>query len=124
MFSALCLAMAIHFEARGESITGQAAVAEVILNRVADPRYPDNVCAVVLAPSQFSFTSGSMVISDHAAWAESVDVAWDALMFCDNCNGLTSTHYYAGATPGWASAYALEGQIGGHTFMTNGTPYP
>ena len=56
-----CLANAIYFEARGEIIKGQYAVAEVILNRVASPAYPNNVCAVVYQGSarrnacQFSF---------------------------------------------------------------------
>ena len=42
-----CLTEALYFEARGESVAGQFAVAEVILNRVTDPRYPDTICGVV-----------------------------------------------------------------------------
>ena len=42
-----CLAMAIYFEARGEPMVGQVAVAQVVINRVTDYRYPDDVCAVV-----------------------------------------------------------------------------
>ena len=42
-----CLAMAIYFEARSEPIIGQYAVAEVIVNRVADKRFPNTVCGVV-----------------------------------------------------------------------------
>ena len=42
-----CLTEALYFEARGESVKGQFAVAEVILNRVASPLYPDTVCGVV-----------------------------------------------------------------------------
>ncbi len=42
-----CLTEALYFEARGESVKGQIAVAEVILNRVASPKFPDSVCAVV-----------------------------------------------------------------------------
>ena len=42
-----CLAEAVYFEARGEGAYGQRAVAEVILNRRADPAFPDSVCGVV-----------------------------------------------------------------------------
>src|SRR5690606_4966325 len=42
-----CLATAIYFEARGESLKGQAAVAQVVLNRVRNPAYPSTVCGVV-----------------------------------------------------------------------------
>ncbi|MEY2909484.1 MAG: hypothetical protein RLZZ602_2007, partial [Pseudomonadota bacterium] len=45
-----CLAVAIYFEARGESIDGQMLVAETIINRVADERWPDTVCEVVKQP--------------------------------------------------------------------------
>ena len=43
----VCLATAIYFEARGEPTVGQIAVGQVIMSRVADYRYPDNVCDVV-----------------------------------------------------------------------------
>ena len=43
-----CLAVAIYFEARSEPIAGQLAVAQVVLNRVADERYPDTVCEVIM----------------------------------------------------------------------------
>ena len=48
MITALaCLATAIYFEARGEPMVGQVAVAQVIMSRVSDERFPDNVCDVV-----------------------------------------------------------------------------
>ena len=50
MFSAKeqkCLANAIYFEARGETLRGQAAVAQVVLNRVRNPAYPETICGVV-----------------------------------------------------------------------------
>jgi spore germination cell wall hydrolase CwlJ-like protein len=43
----LCLALTIYHEARGEPLDGQVAVAQVVMNRVHDPRYPDDVCSVV-----------------------------------------------------------------------------
>src|SRR5687768_14010949 len=50
-----CLAGAVYFEARGEPIEGQLAVAEVVLNRAASGRYPPRICDVVTQPWQFSF---------------------------------------------------------------------
>jgi len=43
----LCLALTIYHEARDQSLEGQIAVAQVVMNRVHDPRYPDDVCSVV-----------------------------------------------------------------------------
>jgi len=51
----MCLALAIYHEARGEPLVGQMAVAEVVMNRVAHPRWANEVCKVVKRRSQFSF---------------------------------------------------------------------
>ena len=50
-----CLATAVYFEARGESLEGQLAVAHVVMNRAASGRYPPDWCSVVKQPWQFSF---------------------------------------------------------------------
>ena len=50
-----CIATAVYFEARGESVEGQLAVARVIMNRAASGQYPASWCAVVKQPAQFSF---------------------------------------------------------------------
>lgn len=50
-----CLAKAVFFEARGEPLEGQLAVAQVILNRVASGRYADDACGVINQPGQFTF---------------------------------------------------------------------
>src|SRR4051812_2158902 len=52
-----CLVEAIYFEARDQSLLGQAAVASVIMNRVRSPLYPNSVCAVVWQDRQFSYTT-------------------------------------------------------------------
>ena len=52
---AICLALIVYHEARGEPHKGQLAVAEVAVERVMDPRWPDDVCEVMLEPRQFSF---------------------------------------------------------------------
>ena len=53
-----CLAGAVYFEARGEPLAGQLAVAEVVMNRAASPRFPDGYCGVVYQRAQFSFVRG------------------------------------------------------------------
>lgn len=56
-----CMAGAIYFEAKGEPLSGQLAVAEVILNRSKSGRFPKTVCSVVKQPGQFSFVRGGRV---------------------------------------------------------------
>lgn len=56
-----CLAGAIYFEARGEPLAGQLAVAEVIVNRAASGRFPASYCGVVTQRSQFSFVKGGRI---------------------------------------------------------------
>lgn len=63
------LANVIYHEARGESRRGQAAVGYVVLNRVADPRYPDTIEGVVWQRAQFQN------IRYHAGWRACEDVA-------------------------------------------------
>jgi N-acetylmuramoyl-L-alanine amidase len=73
-----CLAGAIYFEARGESLEGQLAVAKVIINRAKSGRFPASYCGVVYQPSQFSFVRGrSMpkVRSESIDWREAVAIA-------------------------------------------------
>src|SRR3546814_472648 len=73
-----CLAGAIYFEARGETLDGQLAVGRVIVNRAASDRFPDSYCGVVLQRSQFSFVRGrSMppVRERSAGWRRAVAIA-------------------------------------------------
>jgi spore germination cell wall hydrolase CwlJ-like protein len=53
MIEAYCLALALYHEARGEPLVGQIAVAQVVLNRVMDKRYPNTICAVVKQKKAF-----------------------------------------------------------------------
>lgn len=73
-----CLAGAIYFEARGETLEGQLAVGRVIVNRAQSGRFPTSYCGVVYQPSQFSFVRGrSMppVRTNSQDWREAVAVA-------------------------------------------------
>lgn len=73
----LCLALNIYYEARGESIAGQIAVTQVVLNRVYSNKFPNNICDVIQQKNQFSwFWDGkSDMPKDHSAWVKSVEIA-------------------------------------------------
>ena len=73
-----CLAGAVYFEARGEPLPGQLAVAQVIINRSEDRRFPRTYCSVVAQPYQFSFMRGQRMPKPRtgtAAWKRAVAIA-------------------------------------------------
>ena len=114
-----CLRTAIYFESRGETLKGQFAVAEVILNRVDSPRYPGSICGVVKQTCQFSYTCDGR--SDQMTDRASADVAGRiARVMMDGApRGLTmgATHFHTRAvSPGWASRFPRTAAIGAHLF--------
>jgi spore germination cell wall hydrolase CwlJ-like protein len=118
-----CLARAVYFEARGEPLTGQFAVAEVILNRVESPRYPKSICAVVNQAGrggcQFSFTCDGLsdAIRERAAFQRAGKVA--RLMLDGAPRVLTggATHFHTREVrPGWARRLPQTAMIGRHLF--------
>lgn len=73
-----CLAGAIYFEARGESLEGQLAVGRVVVNRSKSGRFPASYCGVVYQPSQFSFVRGRSMPAVRTAsqdWREAIAIA-------------------------------------------------
>ncbi|WP_419584734.1 cell wall hydrolase, partial [Thiolapillus sp.] len=70
-----CLAQNIYHEARGEPVAGQVAVAYVVLNRVARQIRGTDVCEVVWAPHQFSWTRHPTPIRDGQAWRQAWQIA-------------------------------------------------
>lgn len=121
-----CLIAALWFEGREFYKTPDAlmAIADVVQNRVTDPRYPDDVCGVVFQRKQFSFTHDGL--SDTPRPSDAIerraivvvrDVAKRSM--AGEGLGLTSTHYHTPAVaPAWASTMPLDGHIGGHLFYT------
>lgn len=120
----MCLALNVYFEARGEDMLGQLAVAEVTLNRVESSRYPDNVCDVVWQPKQFSWTHDgkSDKPKDERAWQEAQRIARIALSENEMAVvGEDVTHYHASyVSPYWASSYERVAQVGKHIFYRKG----
>lgn len=112
-----CLASAIYFEAKGEPLEGQLAVAEVILNRVERGGFGQSICAVVKAPGQFSFVrGGTMPTPVHrASWdtAQAIAVIASADAWSDIVGG--ATHFHAKRVkPGWRMQRVA--QVGNHIF--------
>ena len=120
-----CLAKAVYYEAASESEGGQQAVAQVVLNRVAHPAYPNTVCGVVYQGSQrrtgcqFTFTcDGSLDRKPSAgAWARALSVARRALSGQVYAPVGLATHYHTTwVNPYWAPSLAHIGTIGAHRF--------
>jgi len=121
-----CLAEGIYFEARGEDVKGQAAVAQVILNRVRAPAYPDTICGVVYQNRnwrnrcQFSFacdgTRPRVRSAHHYKVAEEVGMAVTAgKIFIPEVG--SATHYHATyVNPRWARTMERMKKIGLHIF--------
>lgn len=119
-----CLTQAIYYEAANEPETGKRAVAQVVLNRLRHPAYPNSVCGVVYeganAPvCQFSFTCDGSLLRPPMArqWQESRRVAQAALAGQVAPEVGTATHYHADyVLPRWAFTLGKLRQIGAHIF--------
>ena len=120
-----CLAEALYFEARGETVKGQFAVAEVILNRVKSERFPSSICGVINQGTgkryqcQFTYTCDGYkdIVAEPRAYARVGKVA-RAIMDAGDQN-LTNgaTHYHTTAVnPAWARVYTRTARIGDHLF--------
>lgn len=121
-----CLATAIYFEARGEDARGQAAVAQVVLNRVRNPTYPNSICGVVYQNDnwrnacQFSFAcdgiKDSITSPYHYKLAQDIAMAVTAgKIFIPEVG--SSTHYHATYVhPRWSRTMEKMKKIGLHIF--------
>ena len=119
-----CLTQAVYFEARGETPRGQAAVAQVVLNRVKHPAFPKSVCAVVFQGvarhgCQFSFAcDGSMRRGrESGAWDRARKIASRALSGAVTADVGSATHFHTtGVAPGWGPRMLRVTQVGLHVF--------
>jgi|11BtaG_2_1085332.scaffolds.fasta_scaffold00004_85 spore germination cell wall hydrolase CwlJ-like protein len=133
-----CLALNVYYETRSDSLAGQYAVSDVVLNRVASDRYPNTVCEVVhqgkQKPSwkdpskmvmvrnmcQFSWYCDGKADKpkDEQSWSSAQMVAF-SIMIYGKYRGLTegATHYHAKyVTPSWSKDLYQIGRIGQHIF--------
>lgn len=121
----VCLSEALYFEARGETVKGQFAVAEVIMNRVAHSRFPDTLCGVINQGTgkkfqcQFTYTCDGKAeqIHEPKSYARVSKVA--RAVIDGKAPKLTSgaTHYHTTAVnPSWARVFPRVARIGVHVF--------
>lgn len=138
--SVQCLALNIYHEARSDNYAGQVAVADVTMNRVSNPRFPDTVCEVVQQAKlsewhlergqevpirhkcQFSWFCDGMSDrpEDEDVWQQSLLLAHNVMVYHEH-RGITegATHYHATyVLPKWSKDrnMKLVGRIGAHVF--------
>ena len=124
-----CLAQAIYFEARSEPEPGWEAVADVVINRVRDKRYPQTICRVVFQGEyrrhscQFSFACDGL--SDRAKnamlWNRALEIAEEKLIARRvPADTAQATHYHADyVKPYWSEKMVRLTKIGRHIFYTD-----
>ena len=120
-----CLAEALYFEARGEPITGQLAVGEVILNRVEDSRYPSSICKVINQGTgrrfacQFTYTCDGKLETVHERKAYEMALKLAKILITTHDRKLTkgSTHYHSNyVNPKWSKKFERVAKYGRHIF--------
>jgi len=121
-----CLAEAIYFEARGELVRGQIAVAQVVVNRAFSGYYPNTICGVVYQNAhrhlrcQFTFACDGIpeVIREPDAWERAKKIAaqtLDGKLWLPEVG--KATHYHAyWVHPGWVREMTKMHKLGVHTF--------
>ena len=113
-----CLAGAVYFESRNESLEGQHAVADVVINRAESGRFPASICGVVYQPSQFSFVRGGRMPAINRGstdWREAVAIARVAMD--DEWQSAAPKALFFHATrvsPGWKLKRVAT--VGNHVF--------
>lgn len=119
-----CLTQALYYEARNESSEGQAAVAEVVLNRASSGRYPRDICEVVYQRNsrtcQFTFTCDGSIGRhpvDMTKWARSEYIAREVYGGRSRLLPHNSVNYHANyVRPAWGGRLERVRQIGAHIF--------
>ena len=119
-----CLSQAVYYEARGESSEGQAAVAQVVLNRVRHPAFPKSVCSVVYQGAQtrtcqFSFACDGSTrhTREGSAWRRAQIVAARALAGFVMADVGNATHFHVARLGGvWGAGMMRVAQVGAHVF--------
>jgi spore germination cell wall hydrolase CwlJ-like protein len=125
LYEIMCIATAIYFEARGEPIAGQYAVAQVVINRVHDPRYPDDACSVVYDGGEDRYQCQFSFYCDGKSDQPEDGVSWRVAQLIARAvyEGRSApivgeaTHYHATrVNPGWAHTGQRVAKISDHVF--------
>lgn len=123
-----CLAKNIYHEAGHEPIEGKYAVAQVTLNRVHHPYYPNTICEVVMDPWQFSWANNRSKRWTHPKgphWEEAKRIATLVIEQGYRHSGLDRVKYYHAdyVHPRWANQFAMRKVIGRHIFYEDTRAY-
>jgi N-acetylmuramoyl-L-alanine amidase len=113
-----CLADAVYFESKGEPLSGQLAVAEVIINRTTSGRFPTTICSVVKQPGQFSFVRGGRIPDAPAGqqYRTATAIAKVALADVWDSPAPKALFFHARrVSPNWGKARVA--MIGNHVFF-------
>lgn len=129
-----CLTSNVFFEARGESLRGMKAIADVTLNRVAHSAFPNSICEVVLQPKQFSWVKGNRKMAtkvlrgdlrglnskEVAAYQKSKDVAIEALVegYKPVLPRSVVSFHNNSVKPDWSRTMKIHATIGSHVFYS------
>ncbi|UAB79594.1 cell wall hydrolase [Erythrobacter sp. SCSIO 43205] len=115
-----CLAGAVYFEARGEPLQGQLAVAEVVINRASDNRWPASYCGVVYQRAQFSFVRGGKmprINTNKATWHRAKAIAKIAHNNLWQTEASDAVYFHANyVRPKWSRRKTRLAQIQTHVF--------
>jgi len=115
----VCLSLNVYWDARDQSLAGQLAVAQVTMNRVHDPRWPDSVCGVVYQHKQFTwYWDGKPDIPrEEKAWNIAMLVASAAIDGSGHSDLQDVLHYHAVySKPYWAKHMTKVKRIDDHVF--------
>jgi spore germination cell wall hydrolase CwlJ-like protein len=115
-----CLAQAIYFEARGEPLDGQLAVARVVINRAESDAFPDDYCGVVTQRAQFSFVKGGLIPAPNtssSAWKRAIALAKIAHQELWDSPVKDALFFHATyVKPGWAHKKVARATLARHIF--------
>jgi spore germination cell wall hydrolase CwlJ-like protein len=124
-----CLTQAVYYEARGETPGGQAAVAQVVINRARNPRFPQSICGVVFQRAasgrscQFSFACDGSTLKarEPRAWRRAQTIASRALDGYVMAEVGSATHFHTtNVSPAWGPKLMRVAQVGMHVFYKFG----
>lgn len=130
-----CLALNSYYESRNQSLAGQIAVAQVVLNRVKSPRYPNTICEVIQqGPTYINWKGNELPVRDqcHFSWwcDGKSDIPEDIVTYQKVLDTVTellytstvditegSTHYHADyVEPDWSKVFEKTVVIDDHIF--------
>lgn len=116
-----CLARTVYFEARGDGLEGQLAVARTVINRTRSDMFPDSICGVVRQPSQFSFVRNRVIPEvdrETDAWRRAVAIANLARKGWPSRAGRALFFHAPRVSPDWRWKRPSIGRIGAHLFYS------